>query len=148
MEKRDIYILIGLFLVGAYLLNKATSKVAGVFSKSPEDLQRTKDTVRVVTDGIVEKKLSYSKPTFESWATNMYLAMKGVGTDERSVRRILGYMKNTNDLKYFIKVFGVRDNMNLFEWIRDEIGTISSPWGVTISNLNEDLAKKNIPIRF
>lgn len=83
---------------------------------------------------------SYSKAQFKEWADQLYTAMKGLGTDEDTIDRIMGYMKNDTDVLTLVDAFGTRDGEDLYEWIAGEY--IGEP------SCNEVLRRNGITITF
>ena len=67
--------------------------------------------------------LSYTSSEYSSYATRLYTAMKGLGTDESAIYNIFYLMKTKADVLKLIAVFGTKDEMTLSEWLADDLST-------------------------
>ena len=61
-----------------------------------------------ITIAAKKSPLSYRLSQYDEWASALHNAMFGCGTDEDTIYRIMGYMKNDTDVLQLIKAFGVR----------------------------------------
>lgn len=76
---------------------------------------------------------SYAEGQYKEWADQLYIAMKGAGTDEDTINAIMAKMKNDTDVLLLIDAFGVRDGEDLYEWIAGEY-VFSVPFNETLRN--------------
>lgn len=92
---------------------------------------------------------SYIDSEYETFANSIYNAVKGAGTDEDAVCRVLDKMKNDADMLKLEMAFGIRDGMDLRQWIRDDFSTTSFLWmTMTVNDLNSTLNKRGISYQF
>ena len=85
---------------------------------------------------------SFSDTQFKTYATRLYNAMKGAGTDEATVFAVFNDMQNTADVLKLISIYGMKDNEDLTQWLR---GDLSSG---EIKKLNSILSGKGIAYQF
>lgn len=72
----------------------------------------------------------------------IYKALKGIGSDEKSVYDAIRTLQTKNDVLALIKTFSVRDSMTLREWLYDDLNNSE------ISKINEILLSKGISFSF
>jgi hypothetical protein len=96
---------------------------------------------------IKSANLSYSNSQYSIWADALFQAMRGWGTDERTIFRIFGYMRTPDDVYQLIKVFGVREaynvsirkfSGNLVDWLHADLTSKE------LQQLNSILANINV----
>ena len=85
---------------------------------------------------------SFTDTQFRTYATRLYNAMEGLGTDEATVFAVFNDMRNTADVLKLIHIFGMKDNEDLTQWLR---GDLSSG---DIKKLNSILSSKGIAYQF
>ena len=139
---------------GGYLLYRGITK--GIKKKSDEakgikPSSSSELPANISTDIKEQAKktpLSYPLSVYETYAQDLYGAMYRFATDESTIYRIMGYMKNDADVLQLIKAYGVRPagggqlfigNATLNEWFSDELDTTE------IGIINKTLASKNNP---
>lgn len=88
-------------------------------------------------------KKTYTDSQYNSFADQLYFAMKGAGTDEDSVFSVMGKMKNDLDVIELERKYGLRPDMwgnqyNLQQWLRGDLGSSD------IQRLNSLLSSKGI----
>lgn len=158
MENKEIvkvvlpYLL--LFILALIVLNyfkKGANKMANSlgFGVSEEQKKQANETVRESAKNLDKKKLKYRNDAYNNYANVLYGSMKGSGTDEATIKRIFSYMTNTDDVRALIVAFGIRDDMNLNQWVRAELEVQPFYWNdYTLKTLNESLKNKKIAITF
>jgi hypothetical protein len=135
---------------GGYLLFRAVKKKAdeakGIKPSSSSELPANISSD--IKEQAKKTPLSYPLSVYETYAQDLYGAMYRFGTDEDTIFRIMGYMKNDADVLQLIKAYGVRPaggsqlfigNGTLNEWFSDELDTTD------IGIINKTLASKNNP---
>jgi hypothetical protein len=78
-----------------------------------------------------ESNLSYEQSQYTLWASQLFTAMDGIGTDEDTILRIVQKIKNQDDWNQLVKSFGVREasaftssfSGTLLDWLADELST-------------------------
>ena len=135
---------------GGYLLyrgiKKQADKAKGIKTSSSSELPANINAD--IKEQAKKTPLSYSLSVYETYAQDLYGAMYRFGTDEDTIFRIMGYMKNDADVLQLIKAYGVRPagggqvfvgNATLNEWFSDELDTTD------IGIINKTLAAKKNP---
>ena len=82
---------------------------------------KTDDLLKQAENEIKKSNLTYDKSKYESIASAIYKAMEYAGTDEETIFRNLGLLKNSDDWKQLIVAFGKRDEKNLVEYLVYEL---------------------------
>jgi hypothetical protein len=91
------------------------------------------------------QSLTYTNRDYDVFATKLWNAMYGAGTDEDAVNRVFDSMYNDADVIKLINAFGKRKGMlsfdeeDLYSWIAND--------GMA-DDVNEILSRKGISIRF
>lgn len=89
----------------------------------------SKDLGKELGKEINTSKLSYTSSQYQTMADSLYRAMDGAGTNWDTVVRVIKQVKNSDDWKQLVKVFGVKKSTsmwssfsgNLVEWLEDEL---------------------------
>lgn len=84
-----------------------------------------------VTSTIVvnEANLTLPKTNYTLYANQLYTAMNGVGTDEKTIYRVLGQLQSADDWYQLVKAFGTKKASSwlssfegtLYDWLSDEL---------------------------
>jgi hypothetical protein len=145
--------------LGAYLVYKTIKKTTkGItdFFKG-KDIQTEKELKEAVEEEqkkLIEEGqvLTYPLFTYKSDASQLLIAMEGMGTDDDLIYSIFSKMKNDLDITQLIKDFGINNywlatkklvtEMDLAAWIYEEMNTSE------IEKLNKILKDNNITYRF
>jgi len=135
---------------GGYLLFRAVKKKAdeakGIKPSASSELPSNISSD--IKEQAKKTPLSYPLSVYDTYAQDLYGAMYRLGTDEDTIYRIMGYMKNDADVLQLIKAFGVRKagagqmfagNGTLNEFFSDELDSTD------IGIINKTLASKNNP---
>lgn len=83
-------------------------------------------------------KPTYTDASYKIAADKLYVAMKGMGTDEASIFEVFSKMKNDADMIKLELAFGVRDNYDLTAWLKGDLSAAD------IATLNQLLINKGI----
>jgi hypothetical protein len=135
---------------GGYLLFRAVKKKAdeakGIKPSASSELPSNISSD--IKEQAKKTPLSYPLSVYDTYAQDLYGAMYRFGTEESTIFRIMGYMKNDADVLQLIKAFGVRKagagqmfagNGTLNEFFSDELDSTD------IGIINKTLASKNNP---
>lgn len=133
-----VYIVLGFLVVGIFLYF--------MFRKKPDTT--TEDVQKGADDELAEIrkedpaiKQTYSNITYVQWADQIYHAVEGMGTDEDSVFQVFYQLRNKVDWVMLKKAFGVRDEMTLNAWIRNDFNVAQ------INKLNNELRRIKVKER-
>lgn len=113
-----------------YIISKVKTKI--------EDAIVHNDLVNEANAEINKNQLTMTNSQFNTLATKLYSAMKGLGTDEEAVFNAFGELGTRSDLEQLLKTYDVKDSKTLKEWLYDELSIDD------IAHINEILAAKNI----
>lgn len=106
--------------------------------------KQDKDLVRESDQAIVQNALTYTEADYKAMADKLYIAMKGLGTDEEAIYEVIGRLRTRSDWYALIKAFGVRKSGgfsgNLVQWLVDELDEDER------KRVNDMLAKFNVSI--
>jgi hypothetical protein len=155
MEKKDIeamapiFIPIILLILGYIVINKVLGGVSAVASGASEGLglSRSDEQAKASRDAIIEitvtGKQTLSGNEVMNLANTLHNAFKGVGTDTDTSKAVFTKLQNQDDFNALIRAFGVRDGMNIFDYLRDEIPQ-SSYIRLSVDDVNKILKSKHI----
>lgn len=87
---------------------------------------------------LVGIKPTYTDASYKLAADKLYVAMKGLGTDETAIFEVFGKMKNDADMIKLELAFGVRDTYDLTAWLKGDLSAKD------IATLNQMLINKGI----
>lgn len=94
-------------------------------------------------------KLSYANSQYVLYASQLYTAMVGAGTDTDTIMRVLGALRTSEDWNALLKAFGTRSvkklwgysfSGTLIDWLTDELTAKE------LQAVNEVLAKIGVSI--
>jgi hypothetical protein len=76
-----------------------------------------------------ESNLSANKADYNLWASQLYTAMDGAGTETDTIYRVLKNIETQDDWNQLIKAFGVKESTSWFssfkgtlvDWLSDEL---------------------------
>ena len=135
---------------GGYLIyrgiKKQADKAKGIKPSASSELPANINTD--IKEQAKKTPLSYPLSVYDTYAQDLYGAMYRFGTEEDTIFRIMGYMKNDADVLQLIKSYGVRPagggqvfvgNATLGEWFDDELDKTD------IGIINKILASKSNP---
>lgn len=113
-----------------YIISKVKTKI--------EDAIVHNDLVNEANAEINKNQLTMTNSQFNTLATKLYSAMKGLGTDEEAVFNTFGELGTRSDLEQLLKTYDMKDSKTLKEWLYDELSIED------VVHINEILAAKNI----
>lgn len=149
------------YIIGMVILAIAISKIKNLFSFTNEEKEEgAKNYIKQTVQGLNMKNVTLTGGTALAMANALYMAMKGLGTDEQAIEDTFKNIKTNDDFKLLVKEFGVRDGMDLVQWLYDELPTsfgltdylTKSPLytigrNISIDDLNAILLKNGVTIR-
>lgn len=114
-------------------------------SKGWKEEREADDAANLGLD-VKEKEITVP-PTYPlSWYSDqagiIYTSLDKFYQDENSVAQSISKIKNSTDFLLLQRAFGVKQNKNLVQWVRDGLRNSD------VKKLNDYLIKKNIPYRF
>ena len=86
--------------------------------------------------------LSMTKTEFTDLANKLYRAVKGLGTTTDHVYEVFNALQTDSDLEYLKLIFGTKDDMNLVEWMYDDLSKKE------LQRVNKILSDKGIGYSF
>ncbi len=127
--------LIGVAAVAALaLIVWLALRIKNMLSSEMKNLQLIADAnAEIDTSG-----LTLTTAQFNTLVSKLYTAMKGWGTDEAAVYEAFQTLGSRSDLLQLIRLFGVKDEKTLPEWIYSDLTQRE------IDKLNSILASKQI----
>lgn len=66
-------------------------------------------------------KKSYTNSQYNGFADDLYIAMKGIGTDEDMIGNVMSKMQNDLDVIALNNAYGIRDGYDLKTWLRNDL---------------------------
>lgn len=133
-----------ILIIGIIIYKKFSSGISSAIGGTSKDDTKTENQeTNLITLTARDGKPSYSNSQYLSFANKLEQAMKGWGTDDKSVQSVLNSIKNSYDWKMIIKTFGIRDGENLLAWLRDDFDSHNT-FSVDQNDLNKILKSKGI----
>lgn len=134
------YIIIGICVVIAIII------VAIVFKKfvvtKLHDAAANKQLATQLDEEITTENITITQQQFNGYASTLYSAMKGIGTNEERIYEVFEKMNTRSDVLQLIKTFGVKESMTLNEWFMDDLSTKE------IDKINQILVSRQIDYKF
>lgn len=106
--------------------------------KRREDNEYFRDNEKAIQ----RSELSYSDSDYVNLANKLYVAMKGVGTDEDAIFSVFLLMNTESDVRKLVNAFGTKKKETLSEWLLGDLSTND------INKINSILAEKGINYNF
>lgn len=106
------------------------------------DKQQNKQLAQEMEAEITSEALSYPQTQYNAYASTLYKAMKGAGTDENAIYSVFRNMLTRSDVLNLIRTYGVKDSENLNEWLLSELSTSE------IDKINKILAGNDVNYKF
>lgn len=133
-----VYVILGMLILGifVYFIFKEPKKVT-----DEEIKEGTQNEIDEIKESNPSIKQTYSNITYVQWADQIYHAVSGAGTNEDSIFQVFYQLKNKLDWAMLKKAFGVRDEMSLNAWLRDDLKVS------LINKLNNELRRINVKER-
>ena len=134
------YLIIGICVVVAMII------IAIIFKKffvtKLHDAVANKNLAAQLDEEITTENITISQQQFNGYASTLYSAMKGVGTNETRIYEVFEKMNTRSDVLQLIKTFGVKDSMTLNEWFMDDLSAKE------INKINQILVSRQIDYKF
>ena len=112
------------------------------FKSKFKDMVTNTKLVNSLETEIKTDDITLTQAQFNSYASALYSAMKGAGTDEEKIYNVFRQMQTRSDVLQLIKVFGVKDGDTLSEWLNDDLSASE------IEKINTILASNDINYSF
>lgn len=106
------------------------------------DAVHNKQLADSLNEEIDTNQLTITQAQFNTYASSLYAAMEGAGTDEDKIYAVFRAMKTRADVLQLIKTFGVKDGETLTEWLHGDLSASE------IEKINTILAGNNINYSF
>lgn len=106
------------------------------------DTIKNRELAESLDEEINQSDISLTQMQLNTYASSLYAAMDGPGTDEDKIYNVFRAMGTRSDVLQLIKTFGVKDGETLTEWM---YGDLSSK---EIDKINTILANNNINYQF
>lgn len=143
MKKKKLitYGVIALIVIVAIIVlvvyGKKAAEKRQARKQNDEILQRQQDEAKAIA-----KDRTLTDAQINSYATKLYKAMKGAGTDEKAIYDVFSQIGNLANLYAVMGAFGIKDGETLSDWIYGDLNSNE------ISRVNEILASQNINYKF
>lgn len=106
------------------------------------DTIKNRELAESLDEEINQDDITLTQTQLNTFASSLYAAMDGAGTDEDKIYNVFRAMGTRSDVLQLIKTFGVKDGETLTEWLN---GDLSSK---EIDKINNILANNNINYQF
>lgn len=106
------------------------------------DTIKNRELAESLDEEINQDDITLTQTQLNTFASSLYAAMDGLGTDEDKIYNVFRAMGTRSDVLQLIKTFGVKDGETLTEWLN---GDLSSK---EIDKINSILANNNINYQF
>ena len=106
------------------------------------DTIKNRELAESLDEEINQDDITLTQTQLNTFASSLYAAMDGAGTDEDKIYNVFRAMGTRSDVLQLIKTFGVKDGETLTEWLN---GDLSSK---EIDKINSILANNNINYQF
>lgn len=106
------------------------------------DAVHNKQLANSLDEEIDTNQITITQAQFNTYASSLYAAMDGVGTDEDKIYAVFRAMNTRADVLQLIKTFGVKDSQTLTEWLHGDLSASE------IEKVNTILAGNNINYSF
>jgi len=119
------------------------SKIKIIITSIETKIDLNKDIKEEIENG---NPPSYLDMKYKEFANRIYSAMKGAGTDKKTIRDVFEQMQNITDVLKLVQAFGVRDGETLKQWLDGEVHWWKP--GDIKKDINSILTKKGIFYKF
>lgn len=106
------------------------------------DAIHNKQLANSLDEEIDTNQITITQAQFNTYASSLYAAMDGAGTDENKIYAVFRAMNTRADVLQLIKTFGVKDSQTLTEWLHSDLSASE------IEKVNTILAGNNINYSF
>ena len=140
--KRMISILIIVIIV-ALIVYFSWSKIKGAFKNIQLKVTKDSEIAEEIANGNLP---SYPDSKYKEFANRIYTAMKGAGTDKKTIKDVFEQMHNITDVLKLVQAFGVRDGEDIHQWLDGEVHWWKP--GNIKKDINAILSRKGIFYKF
>lgn len=112
------------------------------YAKKAKEFVQEKVQGRELEKEIENNDTSFTPAQLNAYATTLFYAMEGVGTNETKIYNVFSQMKTRSDVLALVKTYGIKDSMNLNQWITSELTSRE------LKKLNEIIANNGIDYQF
>ncbi len=133
------------WLIAAVICIVAVAVIILVVYKVKNKVSASIQGIKNINDAneeIAPSQLTMTPQQYNTLASKIYTAVKGLGTDEQALYDAFDKLSTRSDLMQLTSAFGTRDNMTLAEWIADDCNANE------IAHINSILASKGIVFTF
>lgn len=106
------------------------------------DTIKNRTLAESLDEEIDQDNITLTQMQLNTYASSLYAAMKGAGTNENKIYSVFRGLGTRSDVLQLIKTFGVKDGMTLTEWMNDDLSSKE------IDKINSILANNNINYQF
>lgn len=139
---KDLLLKYGMIAIVVLIIFFVVWNRFGKSKQETEDANKERDIANEVNNAITTSNVSLSQVQLNTLADKLYNAVKGAGTDEKSIYDAMRTLQTKDDVLALIKTFSVRDSMTLREWLYDDLNNSE------ISKINDILLSKGISFSF
>lgn len=139
---KDLLLKYGMIAIVVLIIFFVVWNRFGKSKQETEDANKERDIYKEVNNAIATSNVTLSQVQLNTLADKIYKAVKGIGTDEKSIYDAMRTLNTKDDVLALIKTFGVRDSMTLREWLYDDLNNRE------IQRVNEILLGKGISFAF
>ena len=139
---KDLLLKYGMIAIVVLIIFFVVWNRFGKSKQDTEDANKERDIANEVNNAITTSNVTLSQVQLNTLADKIYKAVKGPGTDEKSVYDAMRTLQTKDDVLALIKTFSVRDSMTLREWLYDDLNNSE------IQKINDILVSKDISFSF
>lgn len=139
---KDLLLKYGMITVVVLIIFFVVWNKLSISKSDAANANKEKDIMREVNNEINQSNITLTQVQLNTLADKIYKAVKGAGTDEKSIYDAMRTLQTKDDVLALIKTFSVRDSMTLREWLYDDLNNSE------ISKINDILLSKGISFSF
>ena len=139
---KDLLLKYGMIAIVVLIMFFVVWNRFGKSKQETEDANKQRDIANEVNNAITTSNVTLSQVQLNTLADKIYKAVKGSGTDEKSIYDAMRTLVTKDDVLALIKTFSVRDSMTLREWLYDDLNNSE------ISKINDIFLSKGISFSF
>lgn len=139
---KDLLLKYGMIAIVVLIIFFVVWNRFGKSKQETEDANKQRDIANEVNNAITTSNVTLTQVQLNTLADKIYNAVKGAGTDEKSIYDAMRTLQTKDDVLALIKTFSVRDSMTLREWLYDDLNNSE------VSKINDILLSKGISFSF
>lgn len=116
-------------------------KTKGVSSKIA-DTEANQKLVDDLNSEIASDQITLTQAQFNSYASTLYMAMKGPGTAENKIYEVFRNLSSRSDVLQLIKTFGIKNGESLNDWLNEDLSANE------VDKINQILSGNGINYKF